>query len=91
VQVRILPASNQLTKGDIVMPFKLNQGQKHILKLIDRDKDDEGWTRVSKVLCPHIDSDIPKDLIELEIKENGGRARLTTEGQAVIDSLAWLQ
>jgi hypothetical protein len=75
----------------IIMSFKLNHGQKHILKLIDRDKDDEGWTHVSEALCPHIDSGIPKDLIELEINEDGGRARLTTEGQALIDSLAWLE
>jgi len=73
------------------MSFKLNHAQKHILRLIDRDKDDGGWVRVSQAIYPHIDSNIPKDLIELETNKDGGRARLTTEGQAVIDSLAWLE
>lgn len=33
---------------------KLDAGQKHILRLVARDADSEGWATVSSVLLPHL-------------------------------------
>lgn len=71
---------------------KLDHGQKHILQLVARDKDSEGWTPVSSVLMPHLRTGIPAELLELENAgdEGAGRARLTPEGQSVLNAMAWL-
>jgi hypothetical protein len=69
---------------------KLDMQHKHILKLIARDSDEEGWATVSETLYPHLSQNIPEELAEFQKLEAGGRARLTTEGQNVVDAMAWL-
>ena len=70
--------------------MKLDNGQKHILRLIARDCDDEGWTAVSEALYPHLSKNMPSELVEFEKLEIGGRARLTEEGHNVINAMKWL-
>ncbi len=75
------------------MATKLDASQKHILKLIRRESF-EGWTKISKQLCKLVDENIPKDLIDFEfiplIDFTHGRARLTPEGETVLDMMEWL-
>lgn len=69
---------------------KLDSGEKHFMRLIDRDKKDDGWTPVSRALYPLVAA-MPRELIELEKLDNGtGRVRLTPEGQSILDAMAWL-
>ncbi|GAG02776.1 unnamed protein product [marine sediment metagenome] len=51
-----------------------------ILRMIDagRDTDNDNWTDVSDVLFPVVE-DLPP-LVECELTDKGGRARLTSEG-----------
>ena len=67
--------------------MKLNT---HILKLIDRDCDNQGWASVSNALYPHLKKSMPKELIELSGDEGSYKAKLTEEGQSVVDALKWL-
>ena len=72
-------------------PVKLDAAQKHLLRLIVQDTDADGWTVVSEQVFP-IMKRVPSALIVLEyVGDDGrGRARLTHEGQMVIDAMPWL-
>jgi hypothetical protein len=70
---------------------KLDAGQRHVLGLIARDKKEDGWTVVSKQLYKALSSNMPPELATFEMYEDGsGRAKLTDQGQSVIDAMAWL-
>jgi len=69
---------------------KLDAGQKHMLKIIHRDADDDGWTEVSKHLFPVLSENMPTELIIFEKLQDGGRAKLTDEGNNVVSAMAWL-
>lgn len=60
------------------MSTKLDAGTKHLLRLIDRDKDSEGWTKISKVVWPFIVK-LPSDLVIVRPSEDGGHAQLTKQ------------
>ena len=70
--------------------MKLDIQHKHILHLIKRDSTVDGWTPVSKVLYPVLSKAMPKKLITFEKTDDGGRARLTTEGESVLSAMKWL-
>lgn len=70
--------------------MKLEHQHKHIMKLIARDRKKDGWTRVSKALYPHLSKNMPKELVAVEATEDGGRAKLTEEGQKIVDAMEWL-
>lgn len=65
--------------------MKLKVQHLHILNLIDRDKDADGWATVSESLCQHVSENIPSELVLFEKLDVGGRARLTEEGETVLD------
>lgn len=71
---------------------KLESHHKHFMRLIDRDKDPDGWVTVSATVMPAIMGDVPTQLVEVEItgKDGSGRARLTTDGQNLISAMEWL-
>ena len=71
--------------------MKLDAGQKHILKLIARDKKEDGWTPVSSFLYKTLSTDIPNELATFEQLEVGGRAKLTDRGIALLESLIWIE
>ncbi|MFH1007182.1 MAG: hypothetical protein V1800_06740 [Candidatus Latescibacterota bacterium] len=71
-------------------PKKLDMRQKHIINLIAQDRDEDGWATVSDPLYPILFTIMPARLVEIEKLENGGRVRLTIEGQGVLDAMAWL-
>lgn len=65
---------------------KLTQRQLHLLNLIYRDRDINGWAKVSKVILPALQTGFPQDLIRLEPFDDGsGRARLTETGLRVVE------
>ena len=71
-------------------PEKLTPGEKHFLRLIEKDAGNDGWCKVSKVLLP-LTKQLPAELVEVEDADEGrGRARLTERGQALLDAMAWL-
>ncbi len=65
----------------------LTDGQKHLLRLIRKDQNEEGWAKVSKVVWPVV-IQLPPELVDYEGEpEEGGKARLTGDGNIVLD---WL-
>ena len=82
--------------ADRVAPRKLTAGEKHILSLIRKDADADGWAPVSKAVKPlFTDRKIPcgvmpEALCEFEPVGDAGRARLTTLGNNLLDAMAWL-
>ena len=74
------------------MTTKLDSGQKHFLRLIAKDQQGpDGWCPVSKVVYPLVQKTMPAELVEHQPTEDGrGRARLTQDGQNLLDAMAWL-
>ena len=73
------------------MKQKLTDGQMHLLKLCAKGQQcPEGWAPVSALVFKLVET-IPTELVELQQTKDGrGRARLTTDGQDLLDALAWL-
>jgi len=69
---------------------RLDYRQQHILTLIDRGADAEGWAEVSEILFSVLSTNIPPELVTFEKLDDGGRARFTEEGRAVFNAMAWL-
>jgi hypothetical protein len=66
------------------MSNKLDQGQIHMMRLIDRESDSEGYAPVSKMVLPLVEK-LPNELVELVPTEDGrGKARLTDAGKTVL-------
>lgn len=68
----------------------LTLGQKHVLKLIARDRAQDGWTSVSVTLYKLLSETIPPELATFEPTGDSGRAKLTVAGQGVVDAMVWL-
>ena len=62
----------------------LNAGDKHLLLLAQRDKDAEGWCRVSKQVWPLLKG-IPPEFVELRPSDDGGHIRLTEVGDTYVN------
>jgi len=79
-------------------PRKLTAGEKHILALLRKDANAEGWAPISKAVAPlFTDKKIPcgtmpQALCEFERLGSAGhgRARLTQLGNNLLDAMAWL-
>lgn len=74
------------------MATKLDAGQKHLLGLIVKEADSEGWAPVSAQLLPFLTKELPSELVTFEPvgDEGRGRARLTDVGENLMDAMAWL-
>jgi len=74
------------------MKIKLDSGQKHFLRLIEKGQQcPDGWAPVSALVYPLVQKMMPPELVEHHEVEGGrGRARLTEEGQSLLDALMWL-
>lgn len=72
------------------MKEKLDIQHKHILRLVHRDADANGWASVSNVLFPILSENMPPELVEFERTDDGGRARLTPDGEAIVMAMSWL-
>lgn len=55
------------------------------MRLIQKDKKEDGWTPVSAPVLPFI-AKLPTELVETRSDGDGGWARLTDKGETV---LAW--
>ena len=74
--------------GQTIKP--LNAGQKHVIRLIVKERDSNGWAKVSGVLYPTLSSTTPSELVCFEKTECGGRCRLTEKGECVAYAMPWL-
>jgi len=72
------------------MAFKLEIQHRHILKLVARDSDADGYTIVSKILFSVLSENMPKELVIFEETSTGYRAKLTEEGKMVVKAMEWL-
>ena len=71
------------------MQTKLDAQQKHILNLIKRGADADGWVEVSEQLFPVLLKKMPKELFLFEKTVDGYRGRLTEEGNNVASAMTW--
>ena len=69
---------------------ELDIQHKHILRLIDRDADVDGWAKVSDVLYPQLSQIMPPKLVEFDGVRGNFRAKLTKEGHSVVKAMASL-
>lgn len=78
---------NKNTADDV---RKLTAGELHLLKLIRRDADVDGWAPISAAVYPLVHP-LPRRLIEcLPFADGTGSARLTEEGRGVLNAMVWL-
>ena len=63
---------------------KLDAGDRHLLRLIRKDRDSHGWAKVSEAVFPFA-LKLPTELVETRVNENGRWIRLTNEGEIVLD------
>jgi hypothetical protein len=68
---------------------KLDSGDKHLLRLIAKDANPEGWATVSNWVLPLVVA-MPPELRDLERIGDHGRVRLTPLGQALVDAMGYL-
>jgi len=63
---------------------------KNIMRFISRNCGEDGWATVNEHLFPILSKTIPQELAQFEQHETGPRARLTAEGQNVLDAMKLL-
>lgn len=74
-----------------MMTKKLNPAQRHILRLMAKDRDKTGWTKVSPSIFKQISEAIPPELAIFRMDDKGeAKACLTEKGQAIVDAMEWL-
>jgi hypothetical protein len=62
----------------------LDNGAKHLMRLVKKDRKEDGWATVSATVWPVVDT-LPVELVEREqFPDGSGRARLTTAGETVL-------
>lgn len=61
----------------------LNAGQRHLLRLVEKDADADGWTPVSEIVWPLVHA-LPDDLVEKVKLGTGGKCRLRDQARAII-------
>lgn len=64
--------------------MKLSHGEEHLLRLIQKEEDVDGWAKVSKQVWPLVEK-LPSQLCELRATEDGGFARLTHDGITILN------
>ena len=64
--------------------MQLSHGEKHLLRLIQKGTDADGWAKVSKHVWPLVEK-LPTQLCELRATEDGGFIKLTHDGKTVLD------
>ncbi len=69
---------------------KLEMEHKHIMRLIVRDRDKEGWVAVSDQLYPPLSANMPPELVTFDGSPGSYRAKLTIQGQNVLDAMKWI-
>lgn len=69
------------------MTTPLDSASRHLISLIRKGQDAEGWAKVSKLVLPLARESIPVELADIEgpFEDGSGRARLTEKGNAVLD------
>ena len=70
---------------------KLDAGQKHMLRLVEKGANADGWAEVSSQVFPLAQA-MPTELVTLEPVGDAGRGqiRLTQEGKNLLAAMEWL-
>jgi hypothetical protein len=63
--------------------MKLDADQIHMLRLVAREADGDGWSKVSTLVWSVVET-LPDDLVEKRPSETGGHLRLTPGGEAIV-------
>lgn len=65
---------------------RLSVSELHLLRLIRKDKGNDGWTNVSDVVYPIV-KNLPSELVIIEQKTENGwwQAKLTDVGETVLN------
>lgn len=66
------------------MSNKLSPASCHLLRLIRKDADSDGWAKVSSVVWPLVQK-LPEELVELRPSGDAGHVKLTEAGNTVLD------
>lgn len=66
------------------MSEKLNSSDRHLMRLIRKDKAENGWTKCSDIVFPLVES-LPTELVETAIINGVKSARLSDKGETVLD------
>ena len=69
------------------MTTKLSGGDRHFIKLIARDADVQGWSKVSAQVMPLVRK-MPSGFVEID--EENSKVRLTEAGKNIHDAMEWL-
>lgn len=69
---------------------KLNHGQIHIMKLLKRDCDKDGWTPIGDKLYPHIRQSIPPEFVIFKNDDSRWFGKLTEKGNNFIEFLNYI-
>jgi hypothetical protein len=66
------------------MSKNLSLNDRHFLRLIRKGQDADGWARVSQILWRFAEA-LPAPLVEIRKTDDGGFAKLTHDGNVVVD------
>lgn len=68
---------------------KLTDNEMHLLRLVRRGQNDNGWAKVSKAVFPLVNT-LPRRLVEVQSDDKTAMVKLTAEGNSLLDALEWL-
>ena len=69
-------------------PRKLESGEIHLIKIIVKDKNEDGWSMTDRVTLSLVRK-LPQELVEVHERPHYSYVRLTTKGQQVFDAMAY--
>jgi hypothetical protein len=69
-------------------PRKLDSGEIHLIQLIDKDKNESGWTLTSRPVLSLVRK-LPQELVEVRERPHYSYVRLTPTGQQVFNAIAY--
>ena len=64
--------------------MRIDYKTRHLMTLIRKDANDDGWACVSDQLWPFLEA-LPVELVDRKETEMGGMVRLTDKGNTVLD------
>lgn len=64
--------------------MKLTLSERHLMRLIRKDRNAAGWAKVSAQVWPLVEK-LPKELVKAVASGDGGSVSLTEAGEVVLD------
>lgn len=69
---------------------KLDDGQKHVMRLLVKDMNADGWTTISKPVGDFLLKTFPSELLEVKSSDDKYLGRLTAKGEEVYAAMEYL-